>query len=169
MVAAVWRLVGLGLASGGRLQAAAGCYRRALRAAPGHGGITADLAACLAGLREPQAALELCAAARESGVDDPVLYNNLGRLHALQGDHISAVAHFGQALRAAPRFGPAWANLGASLLALGRPRLALAAYRRAVSLAPGLHGSHWGEAVCLERLGQTSRAAAAYDRALGKK
>ena len=169
LLAAAFRLTGLILAGNGRLRAAAACYRRALRVCPGDAALSADLAACLAALHEPQAALALCAAACEKASDDPFLNNNLGRLFALQGDHSKALEHYGRALALAPSLGATWANLGASLLAVNRPRLALAAYRRALALAPELTGSHWGEAACLERLGRAGSAAAAYNRALGQK
>lgn len=90
----------------------------------------------------------------------------LGVACGMQGRHEEALSHLGLAL-ALSDFQPDWLfNLGNVLRGAGQSELALAAYRRLVSLAPG-HAQAWFNlANLLADLKQDAAAVDAYRRAL---
>ncbi len=83
----------------------------------------------------------------------------LARALSGQGRDKQAVAHFEEAARRSPAFGPAWEGLGDALLSTGRKSDACRAYEKALPLAPR-------NAALRSRLGDLQRALGAIDEAI---
>jgi tetratricopeptide (TPR) repeat protein len=104
------------------------------------------------------------AAARDA---DPELAHHLGLVRASGGDHESALAAFGEALAADAGRALVRANLGRSLLALGRVDEAIVTLERAVADDPTLPAVHTALALALaERPSAGERVERALLRAL---
>jgi tetratricopeptide (TPR) repeat protein len=87
-----------------------------------------------------------------SGGDRAFVRHNLGIVLQRRGRHADAIAEFRAASRLDPSFGPAHLLAGASLLALGQPKAALAALGRAAELMPREPAVHLQRAAACERL-----------------
>lgn len=66
----------------------------------------------------------------------PFVYNNLGTVYQLRGNHERALVQFKEALRLDPKYSAPRILMGGSLLALGRTALAISELERAVRLEP---------------------------------
>ena len=87
------------------------------------------------------------------GGDRAFVHHNLGIVHQQRNHHVEALAQFRAAARIDPAFGPARLLAGSSLLALGRPKEAVAELERAVRLLPGEKAAHLQLADACERVG----------------
>ena len=91
----------------------------------------------------------LCATALERGPADPQIHLDLGEIRRAQGHLAEAVALFRRAAVLAPDKPAAPAALGAALLQLHRPDLALPSLHQALALDPALVNVHGDAAICL--------------------
>jgi tetratricopeptide (TPR) repeat protein len=96
------------------------------------------------------------------GGDRAFVHHNLGIVLQRRGRHADAVAEFRIAARQDASFGPAPLLAGASLLALGRPKDAVAELERAAALMPREVAPRLQLADAWERLGDVQRLVAAY-------
>jgi hypothetical protein len=103
----------------------------------------------------------------------PDLQHDAGVALLLIAQPLDAVARLRAAAQAAPGNAKGWSDLGAALYAaglrLGRPSLypeALAAFDRALRLAPDLPEARFNRALTLERLGLSQQAREAWQRYL---
>jgi tetratricopeptide (TPR) repeat protein len=87
-----------------------------------------------------------------------------GHVAALRGRHDAAIDAYGEAAAIAPDRALPHASIGGILAKMNRPADAVAAYRRALDLAPRDETALRGIAEVLTRLGRRAEAAAALDR-----
>ncbi len=85
-----------------------------------------------------------------------------GKLWLRRDDMAQAAAFFRSAAEALPGFGPAWANLGATLGELDRPQEALAAFERALAVDPASHQALNNVGVVRRELGRLGESEAAF-------
>ena len=83
----------------GEFAAAVEHYRAALKADPGDVPLSVGLARCLVRLGMTDAGLQALEAAYDAHPDDPELYYELARHHALGGDKVLALSWLGRAIR----------------------------------------------------------------------
>jgi tetratricopeptide (TPR) repeat protein len=85
----------------------------------------------------------------------------------LRGDDMTRASEdFRAAAHQLPGFGPAWANLGATLGELDRPAEALQAFERALACDPGSHQAVNNVGVVQRELGQLAAATASFRRVI---
>jgi predicted O-linked N-acetylglucosamine transferase (SPINDLY family) len=116
---ALWRALGLAHLSQQSGEAAAAAFERALALEPGDGDTHYNLGVALQMTRLPTATR----AYRQALALSPGLHAanfNLGVLHQGESDHAAAIAAYEATLRADPRHGAAYKNLGEVLFAAGR-------------------------------------------------
>jgi len=102
-----------------------------------------------------QDAVDALEGALEHGRDDPVIQNDLGMAHVLNGDYEQALDRFTAASSLAPEDARARANMAAALGMLGYPDEALDVYLQVVPEAD----AHFNVGVLAEATGDTVRAA----------
>jgi lipopolysaccharide biosynthesis regulator YciM len=133
----------LGLAddfrAGGFLRRAVSAYEEVLREQPDHPRALRALVTLLVDTREPQRALPLARrlARAEGGESQPLearLWSQVAELERLEGRGAAARKALRKALRRDAQCVRAWIALGEVELELGRPKRALAAWRRAPEL-----------------------------------
>jgi tetratricopeptide (TPR) repeat protein len=90
-------------------------------------------------LREAETAYR---AALDISPGNAIAAHNLGVLAATQGEHLSAISHFDNAIAAEPRYASAHYNRAVALERLGRRREAIANFRRACAIEPEHYDSH---------------------------
>jgi len=125
--------------AGGFLRRAIAAYEELLREQPGHPRALRTLVTLLVDTREPQRALALVrrlakAEGGESRAIEAKLWSQVAELERLEGHSGAARKALRRALRRDPRCVRAWVALGEVELELGRPKRALAAWRRAPEL-----------------------------------
>ena len=127
----------------GRYRDAETLLRRALELQPGFGAARANLATCLYRQNKPAEAI---AELDLVMVDDPENLGNanlkaaaLGRI----GGFDEAIELYGEVLKAAPNQPKVWMSYGHMLKTVGRQAEGIAAYRRALDLAPTLGEVWW--------------------------
>ena len=127
----------------GRYRDAETLLRRALELVPGFGAARANLATCLYRQNKP---VEAIAELDLVMVDDPENLGNanlkaaaLGRI----GGFDEAIELYGEVLKAAPNQPKVWMSYGHMLKTVGRQAEGIAAYRRALVLAPTLGEVWW--------------------------
>ncbi len=99
---------------------------------------------------------------RSALAEDPEDYrawNNLGLAYTREGMEEEGAEAYARALRVKPDHAPALVNLGNLLAARGEYEAALARFREALEIDPGLFELHRAAAFCLERLNRFSEAA----------
>ncbi len=117
----------------GRLDEAAGCYRRALEQRPDHPYALHLLGALSLRQGDPKRAIELIGSAIRINDREPVFHLFLGQARQHQGELEAALAAYQQALFLAPGLAPAEFRRATVLLALHRPTEALRAFRTALN------------------------------------
>jgi tetratricopeptide (TPR) repeat protein len=90
-------------------------------------------------LREAEAAYR---AALDISPGHAIAAHNLGVITAAQGEHLSAIGHFDNAIAAEPRYAPAHYNRAVALERLGRRREAIQNFSRACAIEPEHYDSH---------------------------
>lgn len=98
--------------------------------------------------------------------DWPAAHFERGKLWLRADDMTRACEAFGTAARQLPGFGPAWANLGATLGELDRPAEALAAFERALACDPTSHQAINNVGVVQRELGRLADSEAAFRRVI---
>jgi tetratricopeptide (TPR) repeat protein len=150
----------------GRLDDAAGSYRRAVDIRPDLA--TAHLA--LGDVLQARGQLEAAAASYRGALeivpDKAEAHSDLGAVLLGLGRLPEAVTHLRRALEIKPDFAAAHTNLGNAFRNLGQLDDALACHRRALELQPGLAEAAINLGNVLRDLGQSDAAAASYRRAL---
>jgi tetratricopeptide (TPR) repeat protein len=150
----------------GRLDDAAGSYRRALEIRPGFGIVHLALGDVLQARGQLEAAAASYRRALEIEPDKAEARNDLGAVLLGLGQLPEAVAHLRRALEIKPDFAAAHTNLGNAHRNLGQLDDALARHRRALELQPGLAEAAINLGNVLRDLGQSDAAADSYRRAL---
>jgi serine/threonine-protein kinase len=95
-----------------------------------------------------------------------VVYNNLGRALAFDGQMDEAMVRFQQAIDIDPTFGHAYSNLGLALRIKGRHDKALEAFQQAVRLGPQHATTHYNLGIGLRDVGRLSEAIEEFRQAL---
>jgi len=113
-------LLGIALASSGKVDEAIAEFREALRLDPGSASTHWHLGAALAGRGAPVEALGHLQRSVELDPANAQAHNDLGLMLALQGQLDDAVGHFERAVALDPGFQDARDNLGAALRERGR-------------------------------------------------
>jgi tetratricopeptide (TPR) repeat protein len=90
-------------------------------------------------LREAEAAYRV---ALDISPGHAIAAHNLGVIAATQGNHLSAVSHFDDAIAAAPRYASAHYNRAIALERLGRRSEAIQNFSRACAIEPDHYDSH---------------------------
>ncbi len=111
----VHNLLGIALASSGKVDEAIAEFREALRLDPGSAATHWHLGAALAGRGAPAEALGHLQRSVELDPANAQAHNDLGLMLALQGQLDDAVGHFERAVALDPGFQDARTNLGAAL------------------------------------------------------
>ncbi len=139
--AAVWHLVALCRAARGDQKGALEALEQALTWAPGDAGILQDKATALVYLGRVKEAIPLYEQALKRSPGNPVIMGNLAWALALARQDLDRALELAlEAVKAAPKRGRLWQTLGLVRRARGELQKALAAYRRAQKLQPGLPG-----------------------------
>lgn len=139
--AAVWHLVALCRAARGDQKGALKALEQALTWAPGDPGILQDKATALVYLGRVKEAIPLYEQALKRSPGNPVIMGNLAWALALARQDLDRALELAlEAVKAAPKRGRLWQTLGLVRRARGELQKALAAYRRAQKLQPGLPG-----------------------------
>ena len=94
----------------------------------------------------------------------PAVWFERGKLWLRRDDMDRASEDFRAAADRMPGFGPAWANLGATLGELNRPAEALKAFEAALACDPGSHQAVNNVGVVLRELGQLAAAENSFRR-----
>lgn len=139
----------LALRAAGEVEAARSTWSAALRLAPQHAILHANLGALLQDLGEREPALEHYRQARTASPQWAEVWNNSGILLRQLGRPEQARAAFERALQLAPGDVAARYNLGNVLLDAGAKAQALAHFRAVVEQAPEHAEAHYGLACCL--------------------
>ena len=158
--------LGLTLASEGRLEEAAGQYRKALEIYPDFAGARTNLGAAL--LQEGRVG-EAIANFRAALALDPgsaETHNDLGMAFRVDGQLDKAVDQYRQVLGIKPDDLGANFNLGNALLQMGRVGESIGCYQRALEINPLYEGAHNNLGNALRRLGRNEEAIAQYRDAL---
>ncbi len=91
---------------------------------------------------------------------------NLGRLRQIEGDDRGAINIYRTIVKAQPRFGLAWNNMGVAYREIGEPEEAVSCFRRAVAFAPGV-AEAWNKlGVAQDELQMTENAVNSYEKAI---
>jgi tetratricopeptide (TPR) repeat protein len=144
--AGAFRLLAEAVSRQGRHQAAALLLEHALSLEPAHEGARFAYANALFQQQkgaEAAAALEPLLARHP---DEPAYLNLLAGCLTLLGDLDRVTAIHESLIEAYPKQPKMWLNYGHTLRAVGRRADAVAAYRRAIALAPGYGEAYWGVA-----------------------
>jgi tetratricopeptide (TPR) repeat protein len=158
--------LGNALRVAGRLDDAAGSYRRALEIGPDFGIAHLALGDVLQARGQLEAAAASYRKALEIEPDKAEAQNDLGAVLLGLGQLPEAVTRLRRALEIKPDFAAAHTNLGNAFRNLGQLDDALACHRRALELQPGLVEAAINLGNVLRDLGQNEAAAASYRRAL---
>jgi len=153
----------LALRGAGEMDAARSTWDAALRLAPRHAVLNANLGALLQDLGLREAALHHYELARSETPGWAEVWNNSGIVLRQLGRGDQARAAFEQALRLVPEDVPARYNLGNALLDAGAKEEAAGQFRIVLERAPDHAEAHYGLATCLADPGQ---AVAGYEKAL---
>ena len=158
--------LGVALKRAGKLQEAAGAYRRALALAPDHAPLHNNLGSTLHEAGQTIAAAECYRKAILLMPEQIGAYHNLGSLQRDQGKLDEALSGFHRAVRLDP--GHPDLHGGLAVLEQYRERLdrAIPGYRRAVALQPGRADFYTNLGNGLRQDGRLPSAEAAYRRAL---
>lgn len=141
--AAGFRLLAEAVGRMGRYGDAETLLRHALSLEPGHQGAKfAYVNALLQQQKATEALAELQPLLAKSP-DEPVYLNVLAGCLTLLGDLDRVIAIDESLLAAVPRQPKIWLNYGHALRTVGRRADAVAAYRRAIALAPGFGEAYW--------------------------
>lgn len=147
----------LALRRAGEVDAARSTWAAALRLAPHHAVLNANLGALLQDLGLREAALHHYQLARSEAPDWAEVWNNSGVVMRQMGRSAQARAAFEQALRLAPTDVPARYNLGNALLDAGAKVQAAGQFRMVIERAPDHPEAHYGLGTCLSDPAQAIR------------
>jgi Tfp pilus assembly protein PilF len=131
------RLLGTALYEAGRAEEAAEVYRKASVLDPGDVGILSNLAACLTGCGQFEAAMEACEQALAINSDFAPAHINLGIVHERMGNFDACAAAHRRAISADPNYAQGYTNLAIALRNRGDLDEMLEVSHQAVRLAPG--------------------------------
>lgn len=165
--ARLWNEHGVALHQGGKVEAAAESYRRALRIDPRHALAYNNLGVALADRGDAQAAREALLRATEL---DPTLVLarvNLARWAVLHGEAYEALTLLREVVAFHPREADAWHVLGVVLRQVGRPEDAREALVQAIEHRPTHAEARYVLAEVLASLGDDEGAARETEGALG--
>lgn len=112
------------------------------------------------------AAQELYKSLLEASPNDYIGWNFLGVSYVQQGQPLSGIAFFEQALVLKPDYADAHFNLGCALQALNRLDEAIACYERALAINPDYAGAHLNLGNALQTLNRHEEAIARYQQTL---
>jgi protein O-GlcNAc transferase len=158
--------LGTGLLTQGHADAAAECFRIALRFEPGHALAHNNLGNALGKLGRRAEAIESYRQAIAARPDYAEAHNNLGEALLARGHRENAESAFREALRLRPNLVEALVNLGSALEAGKRHAEAEAAYREALRLRPRSAPAHNNLGNLLRNTGRAAEAVASYREAL---
>ena len=151
----------------GRLGEAERHYRAVLEIEPEHPDALHLLGAVALQRGDPQAAIDLIAAAIAGNDRVPAFHNNYGNSLVLGGRHSEAADAYRQAIRLDPNHYEATANLAKALLASNDLQQAEELYARCVRLQPRNPTALSGLAEVLQQQGRIAEGLASIDLAIG--
>lgn len=159
------QLLGLILASQGRMADAAAAYETALHGAPGHPGVSFGLGYALSALGRQEEALPHLERAASAAPDFPEAHRRLGDTLAELGRALEAISAYERTLALDPNDVTALLRLGNLHLKAGAGELAAASLRRVLALEPDNAWVHYmlGNAQLAAR--RLDEAGAAYQKA----
>jgi tetratricopeptide (TPR) repeat protein len=151
------------------IRAAAACYQRAIDADPAQDKAHWQLIGALVALRDLDTVLPKYQQQVADSPDDPRGYRFLSAAYLLASDYDKAAATIGAGLRIAPADPALIEQQGDLYAATSRPGQALAAWRRAFTLAADDYGisMRYSAAFLLERQGQLAEAASEWRFIIG--
>jgi serine/threonine-protein kinase len=159
--------LGSALAATGKLEEARAAFQEAVDLAPGHALAHQHLGVALLELgrvEEGIASLERAIHWNDTLAD---AHFELGKALAdRKGQWVEAAAQFQRVVELTPLYAPAWANLGHTLLGVGRTVEARAALERSIQLDPGSRMAHFTLGRLLLTVGEYAAAAEANRRAI---
>ena len=97
---------------------------------------------------------------------NPYAMVGLGIIAGIEGNRTESERMYMSAITAAPRFSPAYLNLGSLYASIGRYPEALTAFETAIDIDPFLPQAHFNRGVMLQKLGRLSEALGAYRAAV---
>lgn len=156
-------LLGLVLHRTGRDPEAIVCLGQAAELQPETAQIHAALGCAYAGANAPARALDCYAQSLALDPRQADIYYSMGSVCHRIGDLERAVEHFRMATTLNPVDPESWHNLGKSLRDLNRIGDALAAYDRALALAPSFGLARYGRALALLTAGRWAEGFPAYE------
>jgi tetratricopeptide (TPR) repeat protein len=118
-------------------------FARALELEPGHDGARFSLADALFRQQKASEALVEIDRLLARAPDDPAYLNLQAACLALVGEDALVLAIYEALLGAYPKQPRLWLNYGHALRAVGRREDAVVAFRRSLTLAPGLGDAYW--------------------------
>jgi tetratricopeptide (TPR) repeat protein len=150
----------------GRLDRAAGLYRKILHKAPDDPAALHLLGVIALSEGRPERAIQLIGKAVAVSPDFAEAHANLGSAERAAGRPERACASYRRAIALQPDSAPAHSNLGSTLCDQGDFAAALASSQRAVELAPNFAEAHSNLGRALRGLGRLKDAAVSFRRSL---
>ncbi|MFB2968411.1 CHAT domain-containing protein [Aerosakkonema sp. BLCC-F183] len=150
----------------GNIQAALGCFQRAIEISPNDHYAWNGLGNALKNLGQYQQAIEAYQKAIEISPNFHDAWNGLGATLRDLGQYQEAIEAFQKAIEISPNFHVAWNGLGNALSDLGQYQEAIEAYQKAIDISPNYHVAWNGLGNALSELGQYQQAIEAYNRAI---
>jgi len=155
---------GLAHHQSGRMERAAGIYRRILEEWPDDAHARHLLGTVALQSGDADTAIELMTSAVRLATREPHFHYNLGNAHKDKGNLATAIDCYRAAVALNSGFTDAHNNIGTSLKNLGHLEEALNCYRAAIDCDPGVANGHKNLASVLKDIGRTEEALAAYRR-----
>jgi tetratricopeptide (TPR) repeat protein len=109
---------------------------------------------------------DLIATGKLSGDDLANAYAFNGDLLSDKGDYTNAIASYGEAIKAAPKYSGAYNNRGLAYMASGDAKNALADYTQAIRLGPKTSSRYYNHGLAAAKLGDHLTAIGDFSQAL---
>ncbi|MCL1463620.1 CHAT domain-containing protein [Argonema galeatum] len=161
-----WFKLGVDEYNAGNVQAALGCFQRALDISPNNHIAWNSLSSALSDLGQYQEAIEAYQRALDISPNNHIAWNGLGNALKNLGQYQEAREAHQRAINISPNYHHAWNGLGNALSDLGQYQEAREAYQRALDISPNYHHAWNNLGATLYDLGQYQEARKAYQRAL---
>lgn len=142
----------------GRVEQAAGIYRRVIEAEPDNGPANNGLGIIAFGSDQPDLALKFFSIAVHAQPSSPHFHCNLGNVLRAMGRLDECLASYGKSIELNPYFAEAYNNLGSALADMGRWDEAVECFKKAIDLKPTYADAHCSLGNTLRRAGRMDEA-----------